>query len=91
VRLLNRPDTLPEAVASRKRHDGFLIVHAWAEDTINIDMGWQCRGEAMWPADNKQSEYGSIYPMDVDLLWVTLTRQQIATLQGLLDKRIKTK
>jgi uncharacterized protein YecT (DUF1311 family) len=36
--------------------------------------------EAMYPAKDKQAEYGSIFPMEVDLLTAKLTRQQISAL-----------
>ena len=36
--------------------------------------------EAMYPAADKRSEYGSIYPMDADLLRAKLTKQHIADL-----------
>lgn len=39
--------------------------------------------EAMYPAQNKQMEYGSIYPMDAALLTAKLTRQQINALKDL--------
>ena len=39
--------------------------------------------DAMYPAENKQAEYGSVYPMEVDLLRAKLTRIQIAALQDL--------
>jgi uncharacterized protein YecT (DUF1311 family) len=39
--------------------------------------------DAMYPAQNKQAEYGSVYPMQVDLLRAKLTRIQIAALQDL--------
>lgn len=39
--------------------------------------------EAMYPAENKQSEYGSVYPMEIALLRAKLTRIQIAALQDL--------
>ncbi len=39
--------------------------------------------EAMYPADNKQAEYGSSYPMEVNLLRAKLTRQQVEALKGL--------
>jgi uncharacterized protein YecT (DUF1311 family) len=39
--------------------------------------------DAMYPAENKQAEYGSEYPMEVDLLRAKLTRIQIAALQDL--------
>jgi uncharacterized protein YecT (DUF1311 family) len=41
---------------------------------------------AMYPAKDKQAEYGSIYPMEVDLLGAKLTRQQIAALRDLLQQ-----
>jgi uncharacterized protein YecT (DUF1311 family) len=40
--------------------------------------------DAMYPATDKQAEYGSIYPMEVDLLEAKLTRQQIVALKELL-------
>lgn len=39
--------------------------------------------EAMYPKENKQAEYGSLYPMEVALLRAKLTRIQIAALQDL--------
>ena len=39
---------------------------------------------AMYPAENKQAEYGSIYPTIVSALWVELARQRIAALDKLL-------
>jgi len=39
--------------------------------------------DAMYPAENKQAEYGSVYPMEVDLLRAKLTQIQIAALQDL--------
>lgn len=40
--------------------------------------------EAMYPAEDKQAEYGSIYLMDVNLLAAKLTRQQIMAVEALL-------
>ena|ERR1035437_3178156 len=40
--------------------------------------------DAMYPAKDKQAEYGSIFPMEVDLLAAKLTRQQIGALQDIL-------
>lgn len=40
--------------------------------------------EAMYPAGDKQTEYGSMYPMQLALLRAKLTRQQTAALKGLL-------
>ncbi len=40
--------------------------------------------EAMYPAMNKQAEYGSIYPMEADLALADLTRKQTVALTYLL-------
>jgi uncharacterized protein YecT (DUF1311 family) len=40
--------------------------------------------DAMYPAKDKQAEYGSIFPMEVDLLAAKLTRQHIGALQDIL-------
>jgi uncharacterized protein YecT (DUF1311 family) len=42
--------------------------------------------DAMFPAKDKQAEYGSMYPMEVDLLRAQLTRRQIATLREWLSQ-----
>ena len=42
--------------------------------------------EAMYPAANKQSEYGSIYPMEADLLRARLTSQHVVDLKELLQQ-----
>jgi len=42
--------------------------------------------EAMYPAPDKQTEYGSIYPMDVALLHAKLTQQHIGDIQELLKQ-----
>ncbi len=42
--------------------------------------------DAMYPAKDKQAEYGSIYPMEVDLLRAKLTRQQVAALKEMLQQ-----
>lgn len=42
--------------------------------------------DAMYPAKDKQAEYGSIFPMEVDLLGAKLTRQQIDALRDLLKQ-----
>ena len=41
--------------------------------------------DATYPAEDKQAEYGSVYPMQVDLLRAKLTQQQIAALKELLQ------
>lgn len=42
--------------------------------------------EAMYPAENKRLEYGSIFPMDEALLRAKLTRQQTDALRGILKE-----
>jgi hypothetical protein len=44
----------------------------------------------MFPAENKQAEYGSVYPMEVDLLRAKLTRIQIAALQDVAQQNGET-
>jgi uncharacterized protein YecT (DUF1311 family) len=41
---------------------------------------------AMYPAKNKQIEYGSMYPMKVSLLRAKLTQKQVTALKELLRK-----
>jgi uncharacterized protein YecT (DUF1311 family) len=41
---------------------------------------------AMYPAEDKQAEYGSILPMEVDLLAAKLTRLQTTALRELLKQ-----
>jgi len=42
--------------------------------------------DAMYPARNKQAEYGSIYPMEVDLLRAKLTQRQVTALKEVLER-----
>lgn len=42
--------------------------------------------DAMYPAKDKQAEYGSIYPMDADLLRAKLTQRQVTALKELLQQ-----
>ena len=42
--------------------------------------------DAMYPAKDKQTEYGSMYPMEVNLLRAKLSRQQAAALKELLKQ-----
>jgi uncharacterized protein YecT (DUF1311 family) len=42
--------------------------------------------DAMYPAENKQAEYGSMYPMEVSLLHAKLTKQQVIALKELLQQ-----
>lgn len=45
--------------------------------------------EAMFPAADKPTEYGSMYPMQLALLRAKLTRQQTAALKDLLHRYSK--
>ena len=40
--------------------------------------------DAMYPANNKQEAYGSMFPMEVDLLRASLTYKQIDALKDLM-------
>ena len=42
--------------------------------------------DAMYPAKDKQAEYGSIYPMEADLLRAKLTQRQVTALKELLQQ-----
>jgi uncharacterized protein YecT (DUF1311 family) len=42
--------------------------------------------DAMYPAKNKQAEYGSMFPMEATLLRAKLTQQQILALKELLKQ-----
>ena len=42
--------------------------------------------DAMFPAKDKQAEYGSMFPMQVALLRAKLTQQQVAALKDLLEQ-----
>jgi uncharacterized protein YecT (DUF1311 family) len=42
--------------------------------------------DAMYPAENKQAEYGSTYPMEIALLRAKLTQIQIAALKDLWEQ-----
>ena len=44
--------------------------------------------EAMYPAADKQAEYGSIYPMEINLLLAKLTQRQVLALRE-LDEQYK--
>jgi uncharacterized protein YecT (DUF1311 family) len=42
--------------------------------------------DAMYPAKDKQAEYGSIYPMEADLLRAKLTQRQVTALEELIQQ-----
>jgi uncharacterized protein YecT (DUF1311 family) len=70
--LLTKTSSEPEAVAKIKAAERAWIAYRDAY----LD--------AMYPAENKQAEYGSVYPMEVDLLRAQLTRQHVAAVSQLL-------
>jgi len=70
-KLLSQAASEPEAVAKIKTAE-----RAWlAYRDAYMD--------AMYPAKNKQVEYGSIYPMEAALLRAKLTQQQVVALKEL--------
>ena len=73
-KLLSKAESQTEAVAKIKAAERAWI--AYRDAYI----------EAMYPAKDKQAEYGSIYPMEVDLLHAKLTQQQVTALKELLQQ-----
>jgi len=45
---------------------------------------------AMYPANDKQAAYGSIYPMEADLLWARLSSEQAKVLTDILKEYEET-
>ena len=74
AKLLSAAASQPEAVAKIKTAERAWI--AYRDAYI----------EAMYPAKDKQAEYGSVFPMEVDLLRAKLTQQQIQALTELLQQ-----
>jgi uncharacterized protein YecT (DUF1311 family) len=74
AKLLSKAEADPEGLAKIKVAESAWIAYRDAY----ID--------AMDLAKNKLAEYGSIYPMEVDLLGAKLTRQQITALKELLQQ-----
>ena len=70
--LLARVASQPEALAKIKAAERAWI--AYRDAYI----------EATYPAKDKATEYGSIYPLDVTLLRAKLTRRQVAALEDML-------
>ena len=71
-KLLSKAASEPEVVAKIKAEE-----RAWAAyRDAYID--------AMYPAKNKQAEYGSIYPMEVELLHAKFSQRQLVALRELL-------
>jgi uncharacterized protein YecT (DUF1311 family) len=73
-RLLAKAGSRPEAVTSIKTAQKAWV--AYRDAYMN----------AAYPPKDKQSEYGSIYPMEFNLLFAKLTQQQITALKDLLDR-----
>jgi len=72
-KLLSQVTDQPEAAAKIK-----MAEKAWiAYRDAYID--------ATYPAKDKQAEYGTMYPMEVDLLYATLTRRQVTALKEMLQ------
>ena len=73
-KLLSKAASEPEAVAKIKAAERAWIAYRDAYM------------DAMYPAKDKQAEYGSIYPMEAALLRAKLTQQQVAALKELLKQ-----
>jgi uncharacterized protein YecT (DUF1311 family) len=72
--LLSKVASQPEAVAKIKAAEKAWI--AYRDSYI----------EATYPAKDKATEYGSIYPLDVALLRAKLTQRQISALEDMLRR-----
>jgi uncharacterized protein YecT (DUF1311 family) len=72
--LLARTSRQPEALAKVKAAERAWTVYRNAY----ID--------AMYPAEHKQVEQGSVYPMEIDLLRANLTREHVMALRQLLQR-----
>lgn len=73
-KLLSQAASQPEAAAKIKTAERAWIAYRDAYM------------DAMYPAKNKQAEYGSIYPMEADLLRAKLTQRQVTALKELLQQ-----
>ena len=72
--LLSKAADDPEAVAKIKAAENAWIAYR------------EAYMDAMYPAKDKPAEYGSIYPMEAELLRAKLTQRQIIALQELLEQ-----
>jgi uncharacterized protein YecT (DUF1311 family) len=72
--LLARVASQPEAVAKIKAAERAWVVYRDAYI------------EATYPAKDKAIEYGSIYPLEVNLLRAKLTQRQVAALEDTLQR-----
>jgi uncharacterized protein YecT (DUF1311 family) len=73
-KLLSQAASQQEAVEKIKAAEGAWI--AYRDAFI----------DAMYPAKDKQAEYGSMYPMQADLLRAKLTERQVTALKELLQQ-----
>ena len=73
-KLLSRSANQPEAVVKIKAAEKAWISYRDAYVA------------AMFPAEDKQAEYGSVYPMEVDHLRAKLAQQHIEALRDLLEQ-----
>ena len=73
-KLLSQAASQPETVAKIKAAERAWIAYRDAYM------------DAMYPAKDKQAEYGSIYPMEADLLRAKLTQRQVTALKELLQQ-----
>ncbi len=75
-KVLSEASTQPEAIAKIKAAERAWITYRDAYMA------------AMYPAKDKQVEYGSIYPMEADLLRARLTKQHLVDLRQLLQQHV---
>ena len=73
-KLLSKAASHPEAVAKIKAAERAWIAYRDAYM------------DAMYPAKDKQTEYGTAYPMEADLVRAKLTQQQVAALKEMLQQ-----
>ena len=76
--LLARVTSQPEALAKIKAAERAWI--AYRDAYI----------EATYPAEDKATEYGSIYPLEVTLLRAKVTQRQLAALEDMLQRYTPT-
>jgi uncharacterized protein YecT (DUF1311 family) len=73
-KLLSKVSGQPEAIAKIKAAEKAWVTYRDAYM------------EAMYPAKDKQFEYGSDYPMEADLLFAKLTYRQVTALKELIEQ-----
>ncbi len=76
--------TYREALSSARSRDGAVQkVEAAERAWVAFRDAYM---EAMYPAKDKQAEYGSIFPMEYALRRVKLTRQHVGALKDLIEE-----